>query len=268
MYMLKVVEPASLYDRLKVSVFGYEWKEDKAYLEITIRQMSALFTFLENNDTLYKVLGMALAVGNIMNGGTAKGRADGFELAVFTKLNTTKDNNQKSMLSFIMKSLTDIDSELPGRFREEFKCWSTKAVDWDSLNKKYNESNVSYNVAKAALDAVNSSGEDADKFTDSEGRDIKIIRTELDGFESQVKQLKEKHTKLCDFFQVDAKDDKRDSTSDFFQFFKNFCKDIENNLPKEEKSRKGAAAKAGGKANPPSFHAEMMAQLAKKNMQN
>ena len=46
---------------------------------------------------------MALAVGNIMNGGTAKGRSDGYELNVITKLNTTKDNSQKSLLQFIMK---------------------------------------------------------------------------------------------------------------------------------------------------------------------
>ena len=47
--------------------------------------MSGLFTFIESNQTLYKVLGMGLAIGNIMNGGTAKGRSDGFEIAVFEK---------------------------------------------------------------------------------------------------------------------------------------------------------------------------------------
>jgi len=35
--------------------------------------MRALFDFLQSNEVFYKVLGMALAVGNIMNGGTPKG---------------------------------------------------------------------------------------------------------------------------------------------------------------------------------------------------
>jgi len=82
-----------MYDRLRVWVFKNEWEEDSIYMEKSIAGMSLLFDFLENNSTLYKVLGMALAVGNIMNGGTAKGRSDGFELTVMTKLNTTKDNS-------------------------------------------------------------------------------------------------------------------------------------------------------------------------------
>ena len=31
-YMLNLIEPQSLYDRLKVSIFKNEWPEDKAYL--------------------------------------------------------------------------------------------------------------------------------------------------------------------------------------------------------------------------------------------
>lgn len=91
--MLQVTEPESMFDRLRVWVFKTEWNDDVKYLEISCTQMKALFDYLQNNDTLYKVLGMALAVGNIMNGGSTKGRSDGFELSVMTKLNTTKDNN-------------------------------------------------------------------------------------------------------------------------------------------------------------------------------
>ena len=64
--------------------------------------MSKLFDFLENNDTFYKVLGMTLAIGNIMNGGSTKGRSDGFDFQVISKINSTKDNANKSMLNFIM----------------------------------------------------------------------------------------------------------------------------------------------------------------------
>ena len=97
-YMLDCLDPTTIYDRLGVWVFLLGWDDDKAYLELNIRQMEALFAFLEGNATLFNVLGMALAVGNIMNGGTAKGRADGFEFGVLTKLATTKDNSAKSML--------------------------------------------------------------------------------------------------------------------------------------------------------------------------
>ena len=79
--------------------------------------MKLLFTFIESNTTMYKVLGMALAIGNIMNGNTPKGRSDGFELGVLSKLNTTKDNNQRPMLQFIMKKLVEADPELSTNYR-------------------------------------------------------------------------------------------------------------------------------------------------------
>ena len=44
---------------------------------------------------------MALSVGNIMNGGTPKGQADGFDLPVVSKIGSTKDNNNKTMMTFI-----------------------------------------------------------------------------------------------------------------------------------------------------------------------
>lgn len=97
-YMINLSDPGSLYDRLKVWNFLNEWPEDKTYLELSIKQMSALLEFIDTNPIFYKVLGLALAVGNIINGGTPKGQSDGFDLPVMDKLNSTKDNSNKSML--------------------------------------------------------------------------------------------------------------------------------------------------------------------------
>ena len=171
-YMLDLIYPSSLYNRLTVWVFKSEFTDDKIWMDRSIEAMGLLFNFLETNTTMYKVLGMALAVGNIMNGGTAKGRSDGYELAVFSKLNTTKDNSQRSMLQFIMKKLTDADPELPNRYKEENKVWGTKATDLDSISKKYNDTNLSLSEAEVAHKAITESGEDKDKFSTTTGGDL------------------------------------------------------------------------------------------------
>lgn len=69
--------------------------------------MTILFEVIESSKTFYDMLGMALAMGNIINGGTPKGQSDGYDLAILEKLQTTKDNSNKTMLSFIMKTLVD-----------------------------------------------------------------------------------------------------------------------------------------------------------------
>lgn len=198
-----------------------------------------MFDFLETNDTLFKVLGMALAVGNIMNGGTTKGQSDGFEVVVITKIASTKDNNNKSMMSFIMQHLVAADEELPARYREQFKVFNTRNTDMDSLAKKYADTNMAYHEAAACHKAITESGEDPDNFSNQLGAELKMVKTDLEEFDREIKAMKERFEKLCDFFQLDIKDDKRKSTADFFIFYKKFLKEIEDGLPKEEKKRAG-----------------------------
>ena len=138
--------------------------------------MKLLFAFIESNTTMYKVLGMALAIGNIMNGNTPKGRSDGFELAVLSKLNTTKDNNQRPMLQFIMKKLVEADPELPKNYKEDNKVWSTKATDLDSILKKYNDTSSSFLAAETAHKSITESGEPRDAFMDQTGFEIRKIK--------------------------------------------------------------------------------------------
>lgn len=62
---------------------------------------------------------------------------------------------------------------------------------------------------------------------------------------------------------MDPKSDTAKSTNDLFDSFKKFCKDIETNMPKEERKRAGAARKPGGAPAGlnPSQMAEMMSKV-------
>jgi len=60
---------------------------------------------LQSSKTFLKVLGMILAVGNVLNASTAKGQADGFDLPVLGKVASVKDNNGKSLLQYICQKI-------------------------------------------------------------------------------------------------------------------------------------------------------------------
>ena len=134
----------------------------------------------------------------------------------------------------------------------------------DSISKKYNDTNLSLSEAETAHKAITESGEDKDKFTLTTGSDLKTIKSNVECLDKEIKGLKAKFEKLCDFFQIEPKSDMRSSTLDFFVFFKRFAKEIEDACPKVEKKRAGAASKPGASA-PPSFHAEMMKKLSQQN---
>ena len=80
--------------------------------------------------------------------------------------------------------------------------------------------------------------------------------------ESDVQGLKSKFEKTCDFFQIEPKSELRESTTDFFLFFKKFTKEIEESIPKMDRRRAGAPS-VGGRAGAAqaALHAEMMKKL-------
>jgi len=53
------------------------------------------------------VIAYTLGIGNVLNGGTPKGQADGFDLQVLGKLTSTKNNQNNTMLQFIMAKIVD-----------------------------------------------------------------------------------------------------------------------------------------------------------------
>ena len=72
---------------------------------------------------------MALAIGNVLNGGTPKGQADGFDLTVLEKLVSIKDNSGQSMMAFIAKKLKEEDNEFPAKIKELITLFNTKKTD-------------------------------------------------------------------------------------------------------------------------------------------
>lgn len=89
------------------------------------------------------------------------------------------------------------------------------------------------------------------------GNYLKEATKNVEEYKAQLDALKQRYTKTCDYFNIDAKNELRDSTVNFFKFFKQFSKDIEDSIPKNVKSKK----KPPGKGNAPGFHAELMAKL-------
>lgn len=64
----------------------------------------------------------------------------------------------------------------------------------------------------------------------------------------------DRHTFMCDFFQMEKADDCRDKSEDFFKIFQNLFKQMESNLPKPDR-KKGPAK---------NNQADLIAELKKK----
>ena len=67
---------------------------------------------LRQNKAVHRILGLVLAFGNYMNGGTARGQADGFSLTVLTKLRDVKtQDNSSTLIAYLVHLLCEDDPD-------------------------------------------------------------------------------------------------------------------------------------------------------------
>jgi len=103
-----------------------------------------------------KILGQILAIGNVLNGGTAKGQADGFDLPVFTKLTAMKDATGKSLLEYIMLKLKEADPDADIMIKQLITKTVFKDCDNEYIKNKARELQAMFGNAKASFDQITS----------------------------------------------------------------------------------------------------------------
>ena len=73
LYMKQLLDPPSIHARIKMWRFRVDWDDEKAIQIDSVQVQSAMYDQLQNNKYIQKILSMALAIGNILNGDSPKG---------------------------------------------------------------------------------------------------------------------------------------------------------------------------------------------------
>lgn len=88
----------------------------------TQRAFEAAFEEIRTSLYFKKILGFILSLGNILNGGTPRGQADGFYLEALSKMTTTKDLNNRTILQLICERMkAEEGEEFSLNFKAGFK---------------------------------------------------------------------------------------------------------------------------------------------------
>ena len=138
-YFLPLCDPPSIHARLKMWKFKINWDEELSIQKGTLETQKLLYKELKTNKCILKVLSMALAIGNILNGDTAKGQADGFDMTVLSKLTTIKDNSGQSMLQYICAKIKAENDEFTAEISKLITMFNTKKTDISIAESKAGE---------------------------------------------------------------------------------------------------------------------------------
>jgi len=133
-------------------MFVENWPEVEARSKEFHDSITQVYDIIMNDKVLFEVFGYILAVGNVLNGGTAKGQADGFDLQVFGKVHMFRDNSGQSIMQYVCKIMKAKDDTFPEYIKALLKRVTTRSTNTDTFKAIATEQISKCGQAKSALD--------------------------------------------------------------------------------------------------------------------
>lgn len=221
----------------------FEFDDQIEALEEHINYYKGAFEVIRDSKSLRKVMSYTLAVGNILNGGTNKGQADGFTLDAIAKLATLKDNNGKTLLQTIAIKIKNEDEEF-GNIKREFENCE-EAIK------------IPLSETKGAVDKLlKATNENVEIFKKIKAEDnfMKKIKPMLLANQERITKLNklieesgELAKKVIAFFGYPKADIKFKKPDDLLTLVAEFAKDLDKAIPLTEAKKAFKGAKPMGK---------------------
>jgi hypothetical protein len=178
-------------------------------------------------------------MGNVLNGGTNKGQADGFDFQVLGKVHMQKDNNGRTFIQYICAKLTEKDASFPENLKRDYKKLNHRGLNLKLFEEIEQECSSKYKAAKGNFDEIIEDGE-KDKFVEVMGNEMLIIEHKVKGITGKYTEISKKHEecyKMFDLKESDTITEDKPPQDVFYAQFIGFFKHAVEALPKEEKRR-------------------------------
>ena len=106
-FYLEMVKIPRLKMRLDCANVTLHFDHDFALLQEKQNKFLVATKEVKDSRNFLEVLGMVMAIGNYMNGGSTRGQAHGFRLDVLAKLTNMKANDRKkgTLMNFLLKQI-------------------------------------------------------------------------------------------------------------------------------------------------------------------
>lgn len=100
--------------RLQVWAFENSFDERSEILHAAVHDIRSACATLQGSARIQRLLGLALAVGNYLNAGTARGRADGFSMDALAQMRTVRAMQPGPALTLVDFIVRQLERQRPG----------------------------------------------------------------------------------------------------------------------------------------------------------
>jgi len=235
-FILKLVSIPEYSFRIKVWAFLSSLEETTKGFVSASTEATLAAECLQGSERIEKLLAVILGVGNYLNGGTQRGRADGFDLDILGKLSELKASQQGNLLDFIVGQ---VEKDAPGMLRDMFG----PGMEYDNVHRVRRLDMIemrdeAVQVRARAEDFLLKLEERPTESQDSLARLTKPMACEVDRLQNVAAQFEAwetRYNELCAWFGMDANRPK--ASHEFFGLWDAFLSDLEKALTVYEHNR-------------------------------
>jgi hypothetical protein len=220
------------FSKLKLSLWSFilEFPESYDNLNTNLQQSKEICNIIRENIYLKKLLSHILTIGNILNAGSQKGQADGFNLDILSKLSGTKDINNKTVTQLVVSQIHSEDLGIEN-IKKQFSLFSeiTKFCYSDiesNINKLKNE----FNANKTKIEKINIE----DQFTKEAQKIMEKYNKEIESITLLFPEVNKLVKDTILYYGYSEKDPKYKTPDEFFIIINDFINEVDRSLPKQE----------------------------------
>ena len=250
--------------KIKLNIWSMILDFDEAYPAVveSFSYMQDACKEIKENKYFKKILASALTIGNILNGGTVKGQADGFALDLLPKLSSIKDNNNHTVLQWICAHVKKQDETFEGLKKEFPQLIKASGYSIGECTRNLNETKKLVSNVEKNLNII--PGED--EFITKAKESAKEMRRKIEIVEKQSEENIKVYQTTAKYFGYTEKDSKYKAPEEFFRMLVTFFDEVEKSMPKPEvkkvfKSKNQIGQKLDQKATMNSIISQLKSQV-------
>ena len=227
-YLVEINDIPNHQIKLKIWSLTNTFEEKIPGLTESLEYMISACDEIKNNKYFSLILSIILGLGNILNGGSNRGQADGFSMDLLNKLPGIKDNLGNSILTWVCSKANKMDSSFEGLKGQFPKLEKASQFSLKETNDNLTALKKIINQLEQLVKELFSD----DKFKQKTEANLESFKFKLESFEKKNKQNTQCYQDLVKYYGYKEKDDIYDKNEVFFKMLLVFFKEIDKAMPK------------------------------------
>jgi hypothetical protein len=213
--------------RLQIWAFENSFDERFDVFQGAASDVCSACETLRLSPVIQRLLGLALAVGNYLNAGTSRGRADGFTVEALAQMRTVKASKPGQVLTLVDYIVQDLESSHPGELDTLFVEGGEAQLVHNASRHKLADLNVELSAYVAQADGlVKRTASSHDDELDIRSLRVESRVRELGELQKLFEKADEDYRQLCTWFHEGQRQGPKRPSDEFFALWDGFFKAV------------------------------------------